>query len=85
MKAADYPCASYMFEAYVTKHRMLTYSYQIFEILRLQPSSVLEVGTRTGLVTSYLRWISKAFPEFIDLPNIAPKTMRPVDIPRTCR
>lgn len=39
---------------YTTKARMLTYWYQIKEILQRSPSTVLEVGVGPGLVKSYL-------------------------------
>lgn len=53
--AAHYPAEFYRFEDYVTRHRMLTFWYQIGEILRLRPATVLEIGVGPGLVASYLR------------------------------
>lgn len=47
----------YSFEAYNTKHRMLTYWYQISEVLKAKPTSALEVGIGTGVVTSYLKHV----------------------------
>jgi len=55
MKPSEYPPDYYSFERYNTKQRMLTYWHQINQVLSCQPSSVLEIGVGTGLVTSYLR------------------------------
>jgi len=55
MKPSEYPADYYSFEKYNTKQRMLTYWHQINQVLSCQPSSVLEIGVGTGLVTSYLR------------------------------
>ena len=55
MKPSEYPPEYYSFEKYNTKQRMLTYWHQINEVLKRQPSSVLEIGVGTGLVSSYLR------------------------------
>jgi SAM-dependent methyltransferase len=52
---ADIDPDYYSFDRYNSKMRMLTYWYQIQEILRRHPSSVLEVGIGSGMVTSYLR------------------------------
>ncbi len=54
-RPSNYSASYYSFEEYNSKQRMLTYWYQIREILALRPKSVLEVGIGTGLVTSYLR------------------------------
>lgn len=55
MKPSEMPATFYSFENYNTKHRMLTYWYQIREILMLQPTSMLEIGVGTGLVNAYIR------------------------------
>jgi 2-polyprenyl-3-methyl-5-hydroxy-6-metoxy-1,4-benzoquinol methylase len=54
VKPSEYPAARYSFEQYNTKHRMLTYWYQIKEVMELSPATMLEVGVGTGLVTSYM-------------------------------
>jgi len=55
MKPSEYPTEYYSFDRYITKHRILTYWYQIREVLELKPESVLEIGVGTGLVAAYLR------------------------------
>lgn len=45
----------YTFAQYVSPERMLTYWHQLDEILKLHPSSVLEVGLGSGIVASALR------------------------------
>ena len=55
MNPDNYPVAFYSFENYNTKHRFLTYWYQIKEALSVRPSSILEIGVGSGLVTAYLR------------------------------
>lgn len=47
----------YSFESYNSKNRMLTYWYQLNEILSIKPTSVLEIGIGSGFVTSYLKQI----------------------------
>jgi 2-polyprenyl-3-methyl-5-hydroxy-6-metoxy-1,4-benzoquinol methylase len=44
----------YSFKKYVTRHRLLTYWYQIKELLSLHPSRILEIGVGSGMVTAYL-------------------------------
>jgi len=51
----QYPQEYYSFESYMTRHRMLTYWYQLREVLATRPSTVLEVGIGTKLVCSYLK------------------------------
>lgn len=55
MKPSEYPVDYYSFEKYNTKQRMLTYWHQIDQVLSCQPTSILEIGVGTGLVSSYLR------------------------------
>lgn len=45
----------YDFSFYVSKERMITYWYQVKEILGKQPDKVLEVGIGNGIVTSILK------------------------------
>lgn len=40
----------YQFSEYVTHERFATYWYQVAELLKLDPSSVLEIGIGTGVV-----------------------------------
>ena len=54
-KPSEYPPDYYSFQQYNSKQRMLTYWYQMQEVLKLRPTTVLEIGVGTGLVTSYLR------------------------------
>lgn len=56
IKPADLPADYYSFTNYVSRHRILTYWYQIKEVLGLKPADVIEVGVGTGMVTSYLRY-----------------------------
>jgi ubiquinone/menaquinone biosynthesis C-methylase UbiE len=57
MKPPSYPQQYYSFQKYVTKHRMLTFWYQLQEVLAVQPSSVLEIGIGPGVVSAYLRYL----------------------------
>jgi ubiquinone/menaquinone biosynthesis C-methylase UbiE len=52
---SDIPKRYYSFKKYNSKHRWLTYWHQIDEVLALKPTSVLEIGVGSGLVSSYLR------------------------------
>jgi len=71
-KPSNYSSSYYSFEEYNSKQRMLTYWYQIREILALRPKSVLEVGIGTGLVTSYLRHTGIAVTTFDINPALEP-------------
>jgi SAM-dependent methyltransferase len=51
------PQEYYSFSEYNTKMRILSYWYQINEILSTQPTSILEIGIGSGLVTSYLKYL----------------------------
>jgi len=51
---SELPVAYYSFEEYVTRHRMLTYWYQIKELLNVCPKKVLEIGAGSGMVAAYL-------------------------------
>lgn len=46
---------AYKFEKYCGLDRWSSYHYQISEILKLNPSSVLEVGTGDGVLREYLK------------------------------
>lgn len=46
---------AYRFERYSHPGRWASYFYQIREVLRLNPKSVLEVGSGDGVVKNYLR------------------------------
>lgn len=50
-----FPPEYYSFELYNSKIRMLSYWYQLSEILSTKPKSALEIGIGSGLITSYLR------------------------------
>lgn len=50
----DLPGSYYSFQNYNDPIRMITYWHQINEVLSAQPSSVLEIGIGSGLVSSYL-------------------------------
>jgi len=54
-KPSELPKQYYSFKEYNSKHRLITYWHQIEEVLALKPTSILEIGVGTGLVTSYLR------------------------------
>ena len=47
----------YSFESYNSKNRILTYWYQITEIISTKPKSVLEIGIGSGMITGYLKQI----------------------------
>lgn len=53
--SASQPKEYYLFENYISRQRMLTYWYQIKEVLSLRPNHVLEIGVGAGLVAAYLR------------------------------
>tara|TARA_B100000989_G_scaffold119543_1_gene88091 strand:+ start:4943 stop:5611 length:669 start_codon:yes stop_codon:yes gene_type:complete len=71
-KPSNYSSSYYSFEEYNSKQRMLTYWYQIREILALRPKNVLEVGIGTGLVTSYLRHVGIQVTTFDINPALEP-------------
>lgn len=45
----------YNFSKYVTQERFTTYWYQVVEILKINPDSVLEIGIGTGVVKDIIR------------------------------
>jgi len=47
--------AHYWAPEYVSPDRLVSYSYQIHSILKLNPRSVLEIGIGPGIVTGYLK------------------------------
>ncbi len=48
----------YDFEKYVSKTRILTYHYQISELTRAKPGSILEIGIGSKVVASVLKGLS---------------------------
>ncbi len=50
---------NYDFLTYVSKQRMVTFWYQLAEIMRLDVESVLEIGIGPGIVTAMLRALGK--------------------------
>lgn len=55
LPSANQPKAYYDFNKYISRQRILTYWYQIKEVLDLHPERMLEIGVGTGLVTAFLR------------------------------
>jgi uncharacterized UPF0146 family protein len=51
----DIPVEYYSFSLYNRPVRLITYWYQLEEVLSASPGSVLEVGIGSGMVSSYLR------------------------------
>jgi len=47
----------YSFESYNSKNRILSYWYQITEIIRTKPKTALEIGIGSGMITGYLKQI----------------------------
>jgi len=51
---------------------MLTYWYQIQEVLKLRPTTILEIGVGTGMVSSYLRHLGISVTTFDINPTLKP-------------
>lgn len=71
-RPSEYPPDYYSFQQYNSKQRMLTYWYQIHEVLALRPATVLEIGVGTGLVSSYLRHLGISLTTYDINPELKP-------------